>query len=96
MRGAATFVVTVDGAIQEVYGAQGMLYTNGGRGYRVFGPPALLDAIAAGRRLEFKRDGQPVLQLDLTGAGPAIAALRACWNDGQEAVSEEAVITNGM
>lgn len=96
MRGAATFVVTVDGAMQEVYGAQGMIYANGGRGYRLFGPPALLDAIAAGRRLEFRRDGQPVLQLDLTGAGPAITALRACWNDGQEGVSEETVITNGM
>lgn len=97
MAGAAAFVVTVDGVRQGVYGARGMAYDNGGRGYRLSGPPALLGAIAAGRRLELRRDGRPVLQLDLTGAGPAIAALRACWNDAQEEVSEETVVTtNGM
>jgi hypothetical protein len=96
MRGAATFVVTVDGATQGAYGARGMAYSNRGRGYRLSGPPALLDAIAAGRRLEFRRDGRPVLQLDLTGAGPAIAALRACWSDAQEVSEETVVNTNGM
>ena len=94
--GAATLVVTVDGATKGAYGAQAMAYAEGGRGYRLSGPPELLGAIAAGRRLEFRRDGWPVLQLDLNGAGPAIAALRACWNDAQEAPEERVVTTNGM
>jgi hypothetical protein len=93
---AATLVVTVDGAARGAYGAQGLVYANGGRGYRLSGPPALLGAIAAGRRLELRRDGRPVLQLDLAGAGPAIAALRACRDDAQEMSGETVVTTNGM
>lgn len=93
---AATLVVTVDGAAQGTYGAQGLVYANGGRGYRLSGPPALLGAIAAGRRLELRRDGRPILQLDLAGAGAAIAALRACASEAQDVSEETVVTTNGM
>ena len=75
--------VTVDGAARPVLGAQGQRFENG-RGYRIFAEEAMLDAIAAGRRLEFRRGGRPVLLLDLAGAGPAIAALRACQAEAEE------------
>ena len=87
---------TVDGARQDVYRGVGLIFPDGRQGYRFDGPYELLDAIAAGRRLEVRRDGQRVLELDLAGAGPAIAALRACHAEAAERAAEESDSGNAM
>lgn len=87
---------TVDGARQDVYRGVGLSFPDGRQGYRFDGPYELLDAIAAGRRLEVRRGGRPVLQLDLAGAGPAIAMLRACHAEAAEGAPEESDTANAM
>lgn len=93
---AVLLAVTIDGARQHVYPGLGAVFPEGRQGYRFDGPHELLDAIAAGRRLEVRRGGRAVLQLDLAGAGPAIAALRACHAEAAEPAPGESDIANAM
>lgn len=94
--GEATLTLAVDGQAQPVHTAQGVVYEDARGGYRLFGPPEWLDAVATGRRLEVRRAGRPVLQLDLPGAGPAVAALRDCWNEAAATAPDESNVLNAM
>lgn len=81
----ATFMVVVDGAAEESI-AMGIDEGNR-RGYRLsFASYEILDRIGAGRRLEATTGGRTLLRLDLAGAGPAFAAMRACYDAAAQAV----------
>lgn len=73
----APLVVAVDGAGEDSFGTG--VVEEGRRGYGLLVSDEMLDRIATGRRLEVRTRGRALLQLDLAGAGPAIAAMRACY-----------------
>jgi len=74
----AEFTVAVDGAREWSLGT-GIEEENRG-GYRLSLSNEILRRIAAGRRLEAKTGRQTLLRLDLAGAGPAVNAMRACYD----------------
>lgn len=70
-------VVAVDGAGEDSVGTG--IVEEGRRGYGLLVSDEMLERIATGRRLEVRMRGRALLQRDLAGAGPAIAAMRACY-----------------
>lgn len=74
-------VLTVDGVAEQTYGI-GLAWEGDGRsGYRIPISDELLERIAAGRRLEIRAGAQGWPAFDLAGAAPAIAAMRACYDE---------------
>ncbi len=85
---SSQFVVAVDGAAEDSF-AMGIA-EEGRQGYRLsLASYEILDRISAGRRLEATTGRRTLLRLDLAGAAAAIAALRACDEEG-------ANLTNAM
>lgn len=76
-------VVAVDGAGEDSLGTG--IVEEGRRGYGLLASDEMLERIATGRRLEVRMRGRALLRLDLAGAGPAIAAMRACYQAVAEA-----------
>ena len=76
---SAEFDVAVDGARE--WGMGMGIAEEGRRGYRLsLASYEILDRIGTGRRLEAMTGGRTLLRLDLAGAAPAIAAMRACYD----------------
>ena len=96
-------VVTVDGAAEESYGIGFEWEGDGRSGYRIPVSDELLDRLSAGRRLEIRAGERPLRAVDLAGAGPAIAAMRACHDmaamptpDNMAAMDMDMNFTNAM
>ena len=80
----------VDGAAEESYGI-GLEWEGDGRsGYRISVSDELLDRMSAGRRLEIRTGERSLRAIDLAGAGPAIAAMRACHEEAATAMPDDA------
>lgn len=86
----ARIVVAVDGASEESYGI-GFAWEDRRSGYRIPISDEMLERIGTGRRLQVSAGGRPLRAVDLAGAGPAIAAMRACY-DAMAGESENSVM----